>query len=246
MKTAIILFKYPTDDSNYFLKACYDKATKDGFTVLHSSEFDDYRKIDMKAFIERISQAVDAVYLFIDNGISDIMTDVIRKFYYRDESGFIFSKEIRIEAVWSYKSKTLASILKYVSEKVEIPVEILKMKTRKREIVEARQFFFVEAKEQTKESLSRIGAYVGKDHATVLHGIKTVNNTVEVKEKYEELFKGKISERKLRMLNNSPHELKGMLIGKNPLQEKVVNMVSPYADIQSGIREYSGYRQHAM
>ena len=67
-----------------------------------------------------------------------------------------------------------------------------------------------------------------------------------MKEKYEELFKGKISERKLRMLNNSPHELKGMLIGKNPLQEKVVNMVSPYADIQSGIREYSGYREHAI
>lgn len=246
MKTAIILFKYPTDDSNYFMKACFDKATKDGFTVLHSSAFDDYRKIDMKTFIDRTSQAVDAIYIFIDNGISDIMTDVIRKFYYRDDSGFIFSKEIRIEAVWSYKSKSLASILKYVSEKVEIPVEILKMKTRKREIVEARQFFFVEAKEQTKESLARIGAFVGKDHATVVHGIKTVNNTVEVKEKYEELFKGKMSERKLRMLNSSPHDIKALLIGKNPSGAKDVNMVSPYAGINSSIHEFSGYRQHAM
>lgn len=242
MKTAIILFKDHTDDNNYFLKACCEKANKDGYTVLHSSEFDDYRKIDIKAFIERTSQAVDAFYLFIDNGITESMTDVIRKYYYRDDSGFIFSKEIKIEAILGYKSKSLASILKYISEKVEIPVDILKMKTRKREIVEARQFYFKEAKKQTNHSLAKIGAFVGKDHATVIHGIKTVNDVREVREKYEELFEGKIPIRK----SDIDKELKDLLIGKNPSGAKVVNMVSPYSGVQSGIREYSGYREHAI
>lgn len=54
-------------------------------------------------------------------------------------------------------------------------------KTRKREIVFARQVAMYLIKRHTKKlSLKQIGKHFGdKDHATVLHGIKTIKNLME-------------------------------------------------------------------
>jgi chromosomal replication initiation ATPase DnaA len=50
-------------------------------------------------------------------------------------------------------------------------------KTRKREIAYARQMGMYFSKELTQESLATIGREFGdKDHATVLHAIRTINN----------------------------------------------------------------------
>jgi len=50
-------------------------------------------------------------------------------------------------------------------------------KTRLREIVYARQMGMYFARELTTNSLAEIGReFGGKDHATVLHGVKTINN----------------------------------------------------------------------
>tara|TARA_R110002020_G_scaffold469107_1_gene693852 strand:+ start:72 stop:638 length:567 start_codon:yes stop_codon:yes gene_type:complete len=49
----------------------------------------------------------------------------------------------------------------------------LAQKTRKREIVDARRVAFKLTKSLTKDSLASIGKIYNKDHATVLHGIKT-------------------------------------------------------------------------
>jgi chromosomal replication initiator protein len=58
-----------------------------------------------------------------------------------------------------------------------MPVELMKSKTRKREIVQARQISMYFSKKLTKSSLASIGMQCGgKDHATVLHAFKTVNN----------------------------------------------------------------------
>ena len=52
----------------------------------------------------------------------------------------------------------------------------VKIKTRKN-IVQARQLAMYFSKQLTKSSLANIGAQCGeKDHATVLHACKTVNN----------------------------------------------------------------------
>jgi chromosomal replication initiator protein len=53
-------------------------------------------------------------------------------------------------------------------------------KTRKREIVQARQVSMYFSKNLTKASLASIGSFIGgKDHATVLHACKTVNNLID-------------------------------------------------------------------
>jgi chromosomal replication initiator protein len=57
-------------------------------------------------------------------------------------------------------------------------------KTRKREIVIARQVSMYYIKENTRLSLANIGAYFLRDHATVMHACKTVNNLRDTDRKF--------------------------------------------------------------
>lgn len=55
----------------------------------------------------------------------------------------------------------------------------LKRNTRKRNYVEARAIFYKLCREFTKMSLEQIGEQVNRDHSSVLHGIRCLNNWVE-------------------------------------------------------------------
>ncbi|MFM8432175.1 MAG: chromosomal replication initiator protein DnaA [Bacteroidota bacterium] len=77
-------------------------------------------------------------------------------------------------------------IQKVVCDYFDLPIEMLKSKTRKRQVVQARQIAMYFAKSMTKSSLSSIGAHCGgKDHATVLHACRTVNNLIETDKKFK-------------------------------------------------------------
>ena len=68
-------------------------------------------------------------------------------------------------------------IQKVVSDYFQMDVNTLQSKTRKRHIVQARQLAMFFAKKYTKASLASIGSQIGqRDHATVLHACKTVDN----------------------------------------------------------------------
>ena len=68
-------------------------------------------------------------------------------------------------------------IQKVVSEYFQMDISTLQSKTRKRHIVQARHLAMYFAKKFTKASLASIGSQIGKrDHATVLHACKTVDN----------------------------------------------------------------------
>ena len=68
-------------------------------------------------------------------------------------------------------------IQKVVSDYFQMDIETLQYKTRRRHIVQARQLAMYFAKKFTKASLASIGNQIGKrDHATVLHACKTVDN----------------------------------------------------------------------
>jgi hypothetical protein len=84
---------------------------------------------------------------------------------------------------------SLNEIIDYICKRERISKERFTSKSRKREIVEARQLYFKRAREVTRNSLYTIGITVGKDHATVLHGIKTIDNVRELTEKYNIYFK---------------------------------------------------------
>jgi chromosomal replication initiator protein len=82
-------------------------------------------------------------------------------------------------------------IQKVVCDYFDIPIDIMKSKTRKREIVQCRQLAMYFSKQMTKNSLAMIGKHCGnKDHATVLHACKTVNNLADT----DKQFKGYIAD----------------------------------------------------
>ncbi len=77
-------------------------------------------------------------------------------------------------------------IQKVVCSYFNVPVEMLISTTRKREIVQARQIAMFFSKSLTKSSLATIGSQIGdKDHATVLHACKTVNNLLETDKRFK-------------------------------------------------------------
>ncbi len=89
-------------------------------------------------------------------------------------------------------------IQKMVCEYFDLPLEVINSKTRKREVVQARQLAMFFSKKHTKSSLAHIGKQCGnKDHATVLHAVKTINNLSDTDKK----FRGYISdlEKKIKL-----------------------------------------------
>ena len=76
-------------------------------------------------------------------------------------------------------------IQKMVCEYFDLPLEVINSKTRKRDVVQARQLAMFFSKKHTKSSLAHIGKQCGnKDHATVLHAVKTINNLSDTDKKF--------------------------------------------------------------
>lgn len=76
-------------------------------------------------------------------------------------------------------------IQKVVCDYFTLPIELMKSKTRKREVVQARQIAMYFSKQFTKSSLATIGLHCGgKDHATVLHACRTVNNLMDTDKRF--------------------------------------------------------------
>ncbi len=84
------------------------------------------------------------------------------------------------------REMSIEHIQKVVCDYFNMNVDVLKSKTRKREIVQARQIAMYFSKEMTSSSLSAIGAAIGgKDHATVLYAHRQVNNLAETDREFK-------------------------------------------------------------
>jgi len=89
------------------------------------------------------------------------------------------------------KELTIEHIQKLVSDHFEMPVDLLKSKTRKRHIVQARQISMYFAKNLTRSSLANIGKHFGgRDHSTVIHACQTVLDLMQT----DNRFKNKVIE----------------------------------------------------
>lgn len=91
-------------------------------------------------------------------------------------------------------------IQKLVSDYYSLTVDQLKSKTRKREIVQARQISMFFAKQLTKAPLKKIGMHFGgRDHSTVIHACQTVNDLIDTDKK----FRGDVEEISKRIKINT-------------------------------------------
>jgi chromosomal replication initiator protein len=83
------------------------------------------------------------------------------------------------------KEVSIDFIQKVVCDYFGLPVDQMHTKTRKREIVQARQVAMYFSKKHTKSSLATIGLHCGnKDHATVLHACKTIANLIDTDKQF--------------------------------------------------------------
>ena len=91
----------------------------------------------------------------------------------------------------SSKEITIDTIQKMVCEYFDVSYDKLLQKTRKREIVQARQITMFLAKAFTKNSLKTIGEHFGgRDHTTVIHSCQTVKDLMDT----DSLFKESVLE----------------------------------------------------
>ena len=121
------------------------------------------------------------------------------------QSTFITHKEVDIDMAQDIVSKLIKTssrtisidkIQRVVCDYFELSLDVLHSKSRKREIVQARQIAMYLAKNYTKNSLQNIGQQIGKrDHATVLHACKTVNNLMDT----DKSFKSGLKELELKL-----------------------------------------------
>ncbi len=91
----------------------------------------------------------------------------------------------------SSKEITIDAIQKMVCDYFDVAYDKLLQKTRKREIVQARQITMFLAKSFTKNSLKTIGEHFGgRDHTTVIHSCQTVKDLMDT----DGLFKESVLE----------------------------------------------------
>lgn len=99
-----------------------------------------------------------------------------------------FAKEV-LKEIFPLKKKSISieDIQKRVASFFEIPEEGMKMKTRTADLAIPRQVAMYLAREITGSSLAQIGEkFGGKDHATVLHAHKKIQEKIKRDEKLKE------------------------------------------------------------
>ncbi len=88
------------------------------------------------------------------------------------------------------KQITIENIQSQVCEYYGIDTNKVREKTRKQEIVEARQVAMYLSKKLTKSSLKSIGLqFGGRDHSTVIHAITAVEDRMKTSSRHEQILK---------------------------------------------------------
>ena len=97
--------------------------------------------------------------------------------------------------------------------------------TRKRQYVEARAIYFKLCREFTQLSLEQIGKSVNRDHASVLHGVKSINTWVQVDKR----------------MSNSMHILRNKIINYQIEKDETVELnesiVLKYIQLKEQVKE---------
>jgi chromosomal replication initiator protein len=132
--------------------------------------------------VEMSDEVIDYIARNIKTNIRElegaIISLIAQSSFNKKEITIGLAKEIVEKFVKNTKREvSIDYIQKVVSDYFQMDVDTLQSKTRKRHIVQARQLAMFFAKKFTKASLASIGSQIGqRDHATVLHACKTVDN----------------------------------------------------------------------
>ena len=85
----------------------------------------------------------------------------------------------------SYLPKVTATpeqVLNFICQKFDVDIEIMRSRTRLRRYTDLRHAFFYICRDMEKYSYNKLGKLLNRNHSTVTHAVKQVN---DVKEKYQ-------------------------------------------------------------
>jgi chromosomal replication initiator protein len=126
---------------------------------------------------------IEFIARHIKNNVRDLEGAIIRilakSSLMNKEIDYNLVKDVIKERVGSSFSSNLSieDIVRKVSEVSRIPEKEIIGKSRKMELVEARQISMYLCRDIMGISLSNIGVYFGgRDHTTVMHSVKTIND----------------------------------------------------------------------
>ncbi|TAE39821.1 MAG: chromosomal replication initiator protein DnaA [Sphingobacteriales bacterium] len=141
--------------------------------------------------IELPNEVIEYVAINIDNNIRELEGAMVSLLAHstlnKKEIDLNLAKQMLKNFIKNTsKEISMEYIQKLVCEYFEVPVEMVKSKTRKREIVQARQISMYLAKGHTKTSLKSIGAFFGgRDHSTVIYACQTVEDLIDTDKKFK-------------------------------------------------------------
>lgn len=152
-----------------------NKQKQDGITL--SQEVINYLATNITTSVRELEGAMVSLLAHATLNHEDLTMDVARRVV-----GYMVKREER--------EITIDSISQVVCEYYGITHDTLCMKSRKREIVTARQLAMYLSKELTSSSLSLIGTKFGKyNHSTVLYAAKNVVEQREVDKEFDNIVK---------------------------------------------------------
>jgi chromosomal replication initiator protein len=121
----------------------------------------------------------------IKSNIRELESCLIKLLAYSSLTGCEISVEMAREVLHDLihatrRSVTIESVQETVSDYFDIPSDMLRARTRKKEIVVPRQVAMYLCKHLTDSSLKTIGLHFGgRDHSTVIHAYQTIQEKVE-------------------------------------------------------------------
>jgi hypothetical protein len=144
----------------------------------------------------------------------------------------------------------VSNILTLVSNKTNISIPLMLSKSRKGEVVLARDYFFVICRQKTDASLSTIGRMVNRDHATVLHGEKTTRNTIQFAKEFNRLFGDYMKVPVPHYFSKpikpfKPPRVPVIFEVTDNIHSEVKRHIPGIFEESNSIRGFSGYREHS-
>lgn len=137
-----------------------------------------------KEVVEYVAHSIDTNIRELEGALISLLAQASLN---RKEIDLDLAKQILKNFVKNVsKEISIEYIQKLVCDYFGISIDMVKSKTRKREIVQARQISMYFAKDLTKSSLKTIGMHFGgRDHSTVIHACQTVNDLMETDKKFK-------------------------------------------------------------
>ncbi len=144
--------------------------------------------------IEVDPEVIEFVAHNVKSNIRELEGSLIRLLAHSTLHGRDIDLELAREVLRDLIKETRVSlgveqIQQIVCEYFSIPEDLVRARTRKREVVQARQVAMFFAKQFTKHSLKTIGLHFGgRDHSTVIHAIQSVENQIDTDHKFREII----------------------------------------------------------